>query len=119
MITTVITRESGWECVIGPNLRRVEEWGLGPVVSCETLRKAMGLKEGKLPEEAVEPKNIADTVVFVMSRRQAELKYPSSTRPHRMYAVCNYCGRDIPTGRFGQHLKVHDEERAVRASLVP
>ena len=122
MQTTTVVRQSRYgdmAYVIGPDLRRVEDWGLGPVVSCQLLRKAMGLYEDKLPANAVPTYIIGDTAVYVLGRETAEQLKPRSTRPHRMHAICNHCKRHVPTGRFGQHLKVHDEEKAVLRSRVP
>lgn len=117
METLKLIRKQGFETEIGPDLRNVygehyqPQWvgQLGSVVSCQTLRKAMGLSEGKLPEGSVEGKRIAGTLVYVIGRAQAEALKPRSHRPHRMYAICNHCGDHIPTGKFGQHLKVHKE----------
>lgn len=82
----------------------------GPA-QCHHLREAMGLNRGKLPEGFIPAQAVGDTWVYVLARKDAEEKYPNSTRPHRMYAICNHCGEHFPTGRFGQHLKVHKEVR--------
>ena len=119
MLTTIVHRKANWDQEIGPDLREVKEWGLGPVVSCQALRAAMDLKEGKLPITPVHYKVVGDTTVYVFGQKQAELLKPNSNRPHRMYAICNHCHKHVPTGRFGQHLKVHDEEKAVLRSYVP
>jgi hypothetical protein len=85
---------------------------------CHHIREAMGLNPGKLPLGYVNAQIVGDTKVYVLSRETAEAKSPRSHRPHRMFAICNHCQAHIPTGRFGQHLKIHkgEESESAKAS---
>jgi len=96
-----------WFLEIGDDLREVRGNGtLGTVVAHHHLRAALGIS-GKLTDRGTSAALIGGTTVFILSREAAKSLNPKSRRPHRMMAVCNHCGRNIPTGRFGHHLKIH------------
>lgn len=97
---------------IGYDLHRLRPDGTsdGSVAPCHLIRRAMGINEGKLPlDRGCDPMVVGDTYVYVISR-EARKRETLSNRPHRMFAICNHCKRHIPTGRFGQHLKIHYDE---------
>lgn len=98
----------GWK--IGNNLRWMDEDGeLRYVIHNHTLLKTLGYK--KLPSEMIGPFLIGDTWVISYSREAMKQASPHATRPHRLHAKCNKCGKWIPVGRFGQHLGLNPIRR--------
>lgn len=73
------------------------------------LKEVMGLSK-KLPKDGKfqnEKFFVGDTRVFLLSAEQAKERRPRKNRPHRIFAICNSCEKEVPAGRLNQHRKIH------------
>lgn len=69
-----------------------------------TLKQLLGLP-AKLPADlTLEPTLVGDTLVYVKAGIAGGRR---SAGKHRVYAICNDCGKHVPAGRLHQHRKVH------------
>jgi hypothetical protein len=69
------------------------------------IRELLGLPK-KLPNySGTLTQMVGDTMVIVVPRTIAKMISPKATRPHRVFAVCNYCRTEVPAGKLQQHRK--------------
>jgi hypothetical protein len=103
---TVVKIEGRWphEVIIGSNLCDKQ---YGSQVSTNILRRAMGLNHSKLPKTGTDWMKIGDTGVKLLTVQEAQQQAGHNRRPHRIMAICNACGDQVPAGRLHQHQKAH------------
>lgn len=81
----------------------ITERGVPRTIHSHRMMPLLGLKPGgHLPADGMAPQMVNDIAVYVLSKAEAE----RTKRFHRVIAICP-CGKHVPFGRMGQHVKVH------------